>query len=264
MNEFQKIWNDVQNRQFIEAYLVLFASLLILVVDLFGIETETYLSEVTLAALSILIYLNIKERREYIKLISHEGIKGISAFFTKREGLPNLGDVLHNAKKEIILYSVKHTTLVHQYLHLLEEKAASGCEVKILLMRARDETGIINPNVLAVQEQTPQSNALARLEANTTILREWYNCLSEKVKRRVRIKTYWEHPRLSYTFVDRNEYYGYVLVGIMLPEVHIDSLPHYIVTNKDGGSLYKTHCVSFDGLWKESLDFVQNHPKETD
>jgi hypothetical protein len=252
MSEIQSIWDDITKRNFIESYLVLLAGILVLLVDLVGVETESVMSEVTLAVLSVLIYLSIKERREYKKLSLSEDIRGISAFYTKRDSLPSLGDLLNRAKKEIALYSVGHTTLVHQHLHLLEKKIEDGCEVKILIMCPRDEDGNANPNVLAVQALTPQSNTLARLEAHLAILKDWYDCLSEEAKRRVEVRTYWEHPGVTYTFIDREEGNGFVQVGMMLPTVHIDTLPHYVVTRRDGGQLFHTHCNSFNGLWTAS------------
>jgi len=252
MSELQSIWNDIKSRSFIEAYIVLFLGLAILIADVFGVQTENAMREITLAVLATLIYLNIKERREYAKFSKSKDIEGISAFHSSRDSMPKFDTFLRGAKKEIIFYAVKHSTLIHQYLGVLKERVEAGCKVKILLMAARDKDGNINPNVPDIDKQRFMTELLPTLEANTKALKEWHQTLSPKIRDRVEIRKYWENPTVTYTVLDKDEIHGFCMVEIFIPGVPLFNLPHYIVTRRDNEENFKIHIGSLNFVWNRA------------
>ena len=99
------------------------------------------MDEITLAVLAAIVYLIILERRESHKMSAREDVEGITTFHISRDSLPPLDRLLRKAKKEIILYAVQHSHLVHQCLGILREKAEAGCRVRVLMMAPRGPDG---------------------------------------------------------------------------------------------------------------------------
>jgi hypothetical protein len=252
MNEFQNIQNDIKNKRFIESYIVLAMGIAVLTADIIGITSVAVMNEIILAILSTLIYLTILERREIQKASDQLDIEGISTFRANRNILIPLDVILNQAKKEIILYAVQHSTIVHQYLGLLEEKAEAGCQVKILMMAATHSDGSINPNVAESESHRRYSGLLQQIVSSTNSFSSWLASLSPPVQTRVEIRKYQECPIATYLFVDRDEVEGFVQVELLLFGIHVHDMPHYIVTKKDGGRFFDIHCESFDKLWEKS------------
>ncbi len=146
MNELRNILNDIKNKKYIESYAVFIASLGVLAASFINLSQST-LNQAVLAILSILLYASIVERRAYSKLLERENIEGITKFRINRDKLPLLSEHIGKAKKEITILAVQHSALVHQYLGLIQQKAETGCQIKLLMMAGIDENGNINPNV---------------------------------------------------------------------------------------------------------------------
>jgi hypothetical protein len=253
MNELRKIFKDLKNLDFIESYIVVAVGLVVFVMSLFNNLTNSVMFQVILAALSALIYLTIMGRRETKELYFGD-IEGIITFHPNRDKLIPLDHWFNKAKKEIVLYAVQHSAVVHQYLGLLKDKAENGCRIKILMMSARMPDGEVNPNVRESESQRRYTGLLPQIENNTKTLREWWESLSESARQVVEVRMYQEYPVATYTFIDRDEANGFVLVEIQHYGVHVHDMPHYIVTKKDDSSarFFQTHCESFDRLWSRS------------
>jgi len=252
MDELKNIRDDIKNRRFIESYIVLAVGLVILVADVFGIANPSMISGIILATLSAIVYLTVLERREFRKLSEQGNIEGITAFYPNRDNLLPLDRIINTAKQEIILYAVQHSTVVHQYLGLLEAKAETGCKVKILLMAARSPDGKVNPNVAESESHRRYTGLLAQIEASTASFQTWHASLSPTARERVEIRVYLECPIATYTFIDRDEPDGFVQVELLLYGIHVSDVPHYIVSRKKGGRFFDTHRESFDRLWAKS------------
>ena len=181
-------------------------------------------------------------------------VEGITVFHPNRDRIPPLEHSFNQAKKEIILYAVQHSAVVHQYLGLLRDKAQKGCQVKILMMAPRMPNGEVNPNVRESESQRRYVGLLPQIENNTRTIQEWWGSLSESAKQMVEVRAYQEYPVATYTFIDRNEANGYVLVEIQHYGIHVHDMPHYIVNKKDRSSaqFFQIHCESFDRLWSKS------------
>lgn len=256
MSELQNIWGDIKNRRFIESYIVFGASLLVLIVDVFGVTSPSVMNEIILAALSAIIYLTVLERREFREMSGQGDFEGITSFRANRDRILSLDRNLSTAKKEIILYAVQHSTLVHQCLGLLEDKAKNGCKIKILMMAARGPDGKVNPNVGETESQRRYTGTLAQIESSAASFQKWLASLSPSARERIEIRTYLECPMATYLFIDRDEPNGFVQVELLLYGIHVHDMPHYIVTKKKGGHLFDTHCESFDRLWAKSQVLV--------
>jgi len=254
MNELKRIVDDIKNLDFIESYIVVVVGLVVLVASFFSNLPVSMMFQVVLAALSALVYLTIVERRAVKQLSEERDIEGIAVFHPNRDKLVPLDQSLNKAAKEIILYAVQHSTIVHQYLGLLQQKAESGCKIKVLLMAARGPDGEVNPNVRESESHRRYVGLLEAIENSTKTILEWASSLSRAAQERVEVRAYTECPVATYTFIDRNEPNGFVLVEIMHYGVHVHDMPHYILTKRDGISrrFFDVHCDSFDRLWIKS------------
>lgn len=239
LNEIRNIWNDFKNGDYISSYIVILVSCVILVISIFTNVNISVILNLILAVLSVLIYSMIVERREYKKLGEKSQIEGITQFHPNRAKLPKLDEIIKAAKKDIALYAVVHNSLVHGHLGLLKEKAKNGCKVKILIMDTKDVEGNRNPNLKALGEIRPdvwgRHKAISQIDANTNLLRNWLESLGSPLREMVEIRTYTEFPVATYTFIDRDDIEGFVIVEVMLFGIDVYNIPHYIVSRKDGG-----------------------------
>ncbi|MCP4373190.1 MAG: hypothetical protein GY797_34560 [Deltaproteobacteria bacterium] len=252
MNWLKNIVNDIKDRKYLESYVVLIVGIGVLLFDIFGDPDSSIPTEIILAILSVLIYLSILERRDYSKLFDQGDFIGINSFRPTRGKEHALDKYLPNAKSEIAMLAVQHSTIGHQYLGELEKKAKEGCKIKILMMAPRDEAGNVNPNVIEYESQRQYTDLLLKLEASTNTFKKWLSSLDNQVRERVEIRQYLAHPTVTYFFVDKDELDGFVQVEILLYQVHVRNYPRYLVMNKDNEEFFKTHTNSFEDLWKES------------
>ncbi len=250
MNEFRSIISDLKNRRFIESYVLLLVGIGVLVFDIIGDVPSSVINEVILAVLSVLIYLSILERRDYYKLLDHgEQIEGITVFHTNRDFLFGLKILLNQATSEIDMLAVQHGSLRQGYLELLEEKAKSGCKIRILMMSPRDKDNNPNPNVISYEAQNIFPNLLAKLNSCERDFQNWLHSLDEQIRKNVQIKMYFSSPAATYFFIDKQDAHGFVQVELLLPYIPIQKYPHYVVTKKNDEGFFKVHIDSFEKLW---------------
>ena len=231
MNEFQKIIFDIKRRRYIEAYIVFIIGIVLFIYSSIvpEVDQKTF-SQVVLAGISSLVYLTIMERRSNASPID---IEGIAWFRPNRDEIPPFIKTFNEAKKEIIAVSVQHNSIVHNHLGLLKEKAESGVKIKILLMAARLPNGEENPNVLQTQHLRTFTGLLREIENNTENLQKWWAELTPAVQERVEIHNYQYFCPATYTFIDKDEPHGYVVVEILHYGIDKQYNPHFVVKKKD-------------------------------
>lgn len=254
MSQIQKIQNDIRNKRFLESYIVLIGGIAILIADIFGVATANAMNEIILALLSALIYLTVLERREIQTASEKSEFEGINEFHSNRDSMVSLDKMINRARTEIVMYAVQHSTVIHQYLGLLKDKAESGCNIKILMMAAKRVDGSMNPNVAESESHRVYSGKrlLSEIEANARSFLSWLDSLSPSAQEKVEIRVYQECPTASYLFIDRSEIHGFVQVELFLYGVHVRDMPHYVIKRKDNERFFKVHNDSFEGLWKRS------------
>jgi hypothetical protein len=175
-----------------------------------------------------------------------------SVILANRSHMQPLEALFQKAQKEIILYAVQHSYVVHHGLGLLQAKLEAGCKVRILLMAAKNQNGAINPNVIESESHRTYTGLIPQIESSTYSFESWYDSLTEAKKRLAEIRTYQQCPIMSLTIIDKDEPNGLIQSEILLYGVDVREMPHYILTKKNGSNLFKAHCVSFDRLWNKS------------
>lgn len=193
-----------------------------------------------------------KGRLNEPKFRSQEGKNATVILYPNRETLISLDKIIIQAQKEIILYSVQHGALVHQCLGLLQQKAESGCKIKILMMAPKNSLGEINPNVLESESHRRYKGLLSQIESSTKSLKEWVNSLNFPAQKMIEIRTYQECPIATYLFIDKDDSNGFVQVELLLYGIHVQDMPHYIVYKNENERFLKTHIESFEKLWANS------------
>jgi len=169
-----------------------------------------------------------------------------------RKHMQPLEALVQKAQKEIILYAIQHSYVVHHGLGLLQAKLEAGCKVKILLMATKNQNGEINPNVIESESHRTYTGLLPQIESSTHSFENWFDSLTEAKKKLAEIRTYEQCPIMSLTIIDRDEPNGLIQSEIFLYGVDVRDMPHYILTKKNGSNVFKAHCESFDKLWNKS------------
>ena len=169
-----------------------------------------------------------------------------------RNSMPSLEVLIQKAQKEIIMCAVQHSYLAHQGLSLLQAKLETGCKVKILMMAAKNQNGEINRNVIEFESHRTYKGLLSQIESSTQLFETWFDSLSEASKKLIEIRSYQQCPIAALIFIDRDELNGLIQTEILLYGIDVREMPHYVLTQKSGSNLFKTHCESFDQLWSKA------------
>jgi|GEM_PF-2924212 len=252
MNVLQSIIADLQRHRHLESYATILVGSVLLLISVFGAKPAFAINGV-LAAVLVLLYSNILRSRESEKLSRTLDVAGISAFHKDRGVEPHLiPRLLPTAKHDIAMLAVQFSSIVHDYLGTLAEKAAAGCKVKILMMASRDANGNINPNVEAYESQRTYTDLRSRLENTAHTFAEWLASLDESIRRNIEIHEYTEHPTVSMFFVDRNDIHGFLRVEVLHYKTHAHQFPNYQVLRKDDADFYDFHWKSFEALWNSA------------
>lgn len=155
---FHAAWLDIQQRKNLELYLILFAVILIFVADIIGLQTQSALAEITLAALAILIYGLIEQKREQSATIekltkletllsdnqnlltrSLSGKVQASRFFSTEQRITRQSLIGANT---IYLSGINLTRTLRDYMHILGERLVAGAYIRIIVMDFQSETAL--------------------------------------------------------------------------------------------------------------------------
>ena len=256
MKELYHIIDDIGKGRYLESYVGFILSLVIAILGFIDQVSVSVLNAMVLLVLGNLLYISIIQRRQRDGLL--KTIDGINHFGINRESLSPLGNLLDKAREEIILVAVQHSTLVHQYLGVLQRKVEMGCKIKILMMAAKDQERKDNANVPEFESHHPLFSGLrSQIERTSTTFTKWLRSLPEAQLEKIEIRSYVSHPIATYTFIDKDHSEGFVQVEVLLYGLDVNDLPHYIVgkATEDERKLLKTHCESFDRLWESATPF---------
>jgi hypothetical protein len=262
-NLIKDAFDDLKNKRFIEAYATLFIVVIFIGISIFRKEmTDIYMSKVILATLSMLLFINILERRETRELASKNDVtvltnqlekimdvEGISCFHISRKGIIPLEVSINKTEKEIIFYSVQHNYIVNNCLDYLEEMANKGKKIKILIMADKQKNGKRNPNVEQSELHRDYFRLRNEIEDNTLRLVKWWNDLNPYAQENVEIKSYVEFPVATYTIIDRESSFGYIVVELLFFSFGKHEQPHFIVEKQKCEDLFNKLSNSFDKLW---------------
>ena len=195
-----------------------------------------------------------EQNRDFIRWHQEASdLSPISGFHKNRGTEPHLIDrYLPKTKHEIAMMAVQFTSIVHQYMGALAQKAAAGCKVKILMMAPRDPQGNANPNVEAYESQRTYTRLRSRLENTTDTFKEWLSTLDAEVLGNIQIRQYLEHPTVSMFFVDKDDKEGFLRVEVLPYKADAHDFPNYQIAREDDDEFFDFHCTSFNRLWNNS------------
>ncbi len=246
-------------KNYLEDFVII---ILAVVANIFGIF---YFNQTTFytIALSILVYLafsvfRVKRlTRKTAKLIQKQIQKEqIIKFYETKESYPRLEDILKQAKSEIFIIAIAATTIIHSYLSFLEKKAKEGVKVKILIWqpekdyRHKELLYRMYEHVLAQRELESQINS--RIEQ----LKNFYNELSEKERKKVEMRLSDKFLTVSLIFIDKDKKKGFVQLQPILYRARPDDLPILIYKKSDYPNAFNILKKQYEGLWKESRPLI--------
>jgi hypothetical protein len=253
MSILRDILDDLLNKRCLESYATIACGVVLLLVSVLGGHPAVATNAI-LAAVLVVLYSNVLRAREAWPIQPKQDISGISAFHKDRGVEAHLiARLLPKARHEIAMLAVQFSSVVHDYLGALAEKAEEGCQIKILMMAPRDAQGNVNPNVEAYESQRTYTNLLSRLDDTANTLARWVTSLAPSIRKQIEIKQYLEHPTVSMFFIDRADVDGFLRVEVLPYKADAHDFPNYHVRRRDDEGFYDFHSRSFDLLWKKSM-----------
>jgi hypothetical protein len=137
MKEFLRLmWHDIKQRKNLELYFVLAVALVVFLADIFGVETISILVEIILAALTVLIYGMIEDRRtnerieEKLEILSQTNHH--NGFFSEWDSV-KFHNVIESADEIWSLETVNYEFL-HHYSETLKAFIKRGGKLRFILV----------------------------------------------------------------------------------------------------------------------------------
>ena len=133
--------------------------------------------------------------------ISQREIEGISVFRKDRSKLRPLGEILQNSTQDISLLAIQHDHIIHQYLGLLQEKAKTGCKIRILMLSPFGRDGSPNKTIKPFEARWEFFGLESRLITNYEALKEWIEKLPRHIKNNIQVRLYFDQPIGTYIII---------------------------------------------------------------
>jgi len=141
MKLFRSIFDDIKKGENLDIYITLIVAIVIAVMNLLGNTPKSVLDSLILAVLALLVSsaLGVRHRLENLKQQIFQTTKGID-FKDRRQQHEVPFDKRFADAKNIDLHGYSLNSLVASYLGFLNEKAATGCKMRIILLDPESTT----------------------------------------------------------------------------------------------------------------------------
>lgn len=250
------IFQDVKQGKNIESYTIIGLAITIAVLDIFGEPDPSWLSEVTLAALALLAYGRIQDRRTIETLVRQDINLPITCFRVGRAKLPSLIETLDSAGQEIFIVGIELALVVHAALAHLEKKAQFGCKVRLLMLRHDMPDGHPNPLIRDASRLTGLPNRVGTfrdvLVTNKRNLLNWINSLSPAVRTNIELRIYYALPTATAVFLDPSLAQGFARVEPLLYGMRPEERFSFDITRLDNPAVFEFLYSKYNSLWEVS------------
>jgi hypothetical protein len=238
-------------KKHLDKYVVAFIAIVIILLDIIDITSQSIIFETTVAVLAILIFYLIKLENKIDKLTQIDNIEGLISFRLNRDNLPTLEETFSQASEEIIFWG-SALYAVHDRSDLIQRKLGQGCKVKILMMDLYNEHEILNPNIDNYQKITRHVGFKDRVSVAKMEFEEIYNSLDNYRKELFEIRYYDLFPTANYVIIDRDSTNGFIRIEPCIYGCYSHESPSFDIGVRSASALFKVTCRSFEEVWSKS------------
>lgn len=178
----KRIIFDLKQGKYIESYIVISLTIVIIVLDIFNLSRQDWLSEITLALLALLAYGQMEDRRATERILS-EREKTANVCLLKKYPETFEDDIVRANELWIVGCTLERT--VNTYYRIIEDKLQKQGKVRILVMKPDSEAS----RMAAKRDYRPQrTEKIYNQKIHTTLDQLCYLLTSGK-RRDLQIKT---------------------------------------------------------------------------
>jgi len=220
---------DLKQGKYVESYIIIFLTLVIITLDIFNLSQQDWLNEVTLALLALLAYGQMENRRATEQII-RERQKTANALLLKKYPEAFEEDIERANELWIVGFTLERT--VNTYLPKIRDKLRRQGKVRILVLKPDSEAS----RMAARRDYRPQrTEKIYNQKIHTTLDELCYLIKNEKSAKNLQIKT----SEIMYPF-------GYYAVDPETPDGVIYMEQYSIKFEND---IPKLVFHSYDGEW---------------
>lgn len=262
---FKTVWSDIKKRRNLELYIILAVAMVILVADIFGLETSSALFEIVLAALAVLIYGLIESRHtnerveQQLETIGHsireQQDKEITAteFFLTETPLSN--DTFSSANTIFLLgYSLSRTIREHHFV--LGQRLVAGAHIRVIILDPENDSLL----QMAALESVATTAELWR--NNLQVTRASVNSLAQHPNKSGKIEIGYlpYSPSFGMVMIEPYEPQGFSFVDIYHHKTTAPNATFKLSASKDA-FWYNFFREQFEILWQSCK--VEELPEKT-
>jgi hypothetical protein len=245
---FKTVWSDIKQRKNLELYLALFASIIVLIVDIVGVETRSALMEVILVALAVLIYGLIDERhsteeieRKLDDLVARDGRRN---FFTKWSG-DRFNERLKMAES-LSLLAVANQVFLSLHIEHIKQFLRKGGTLRCILVKPQREA-----MKMAADRSTAYEKEPANLVAQTNLALEMFREIAQETASEDRVEVrFIDHlPSEIVTIIDGQDEDGTMFVSLYGFEQPPPTRPSFVLHKQTERKWFEFFRSSFENLW---------------
>ena len=262
MGDFlQSVWRDIKDRKNLELYLVLIVALVVIIADVFGVNTGPAIFGIVLSVLALLTFGLIEDRHasERIEGKINDIATGKSGkqFFVEWDDAP-FRERLKTAS-EVSLLAVANHVFLSKNDEPIKEFLKKGGTLRCILVEPKGNAMNMATNLAIGYEK--QLEALAtQVELS---LRQFCDFAQAAPSAdRVRVKLIDHLPYAIMTMIDHQSLDGIMYVSLQGFELPPSSRPSFILHKKDDGKWFTFYQQSFENLWmwnkSRTVELVDN------
>ncbi len=245
MTLFQKIWHDIRAGENIDQYLTIIVAIILTLLNLLGIYTQSSLAPFILAVLSLLAINSLVSRFKIDELL--KGKTGASNILLRNEYPSSYKTDFENADEMWLIGVSLHRTIKTNY-PILEKKLRRGQLLRVLLVR---------PQGAGIQMAVTRNYTHRRVDTKSNdilFVLELLCSLREIAPSNIYIRTI-DFP-LSYgaTVVNPDTVDGKLYIEHYSFRVSADSIPRYVLKVSDG-QWYAFYKREIEALWLAGEDW---------
>ena len=251
---FKDIWSDIIEGKNIELYLIIALAIIVLLADVFGVNTDSAILEIVLATLAILVYSMIDSRRanENVRL----EIKKLDENFQKFQNLSNVTFIqtfpetlkTHmETAEELWLVGITFSRTIKTYYPIFEKKLRQGHIINILLVDPE------SPSVEVVANRIYKPTGVKqKQEEILNSLQDLCN-LAKIESGQLNIRTISDPLKYGGRLMNPDSPSGTVYIE-QYAHKQQDHYPRFVLESKDG-YWYDFYVKEIKALWNDGKDW---------
>jgi hypothetical protein len=248
MKHLRRLWNDIKRGENVDLYITVFAAIILAVLSILGIASETWLAPLTLVVLALLAYSMLGNRYQIAEAYQQltQTAEGLLQQHWPDDKLSE--DIKRS--KELLIISVSLARTTRTLYPTFEEKLKRGDTIKILLVNPESPACEITANRVYVDTDVERNRR--GIEATLKTLSNLKQLTSGKLE--IRLTDY--PPSFGGFIIDPGTADGVTYLKHYTYKMSEEDIPR-VVFHVSDKYWYKFFTKQAEILWQDSVPVTQ-------